>query len=483
MSGIGIQKARTFRALKKNVGKYHVEKKTVLIPEMNRTAARLFAATFRSFGVDAKVLETYKGMDLGKHYTSGKECYPCQITLGDILHFVEEERMRLGNAFNPKNYIYFLPESDGPCRFGMYNKYQRIVLNSFQGLEGLKIVSLTAKDGYSLSGIMKQDEVVGFKKAGYLSIVTADILDRLTWRIRPYEKEKGSTDDFIDRAIHIMEEAFETFGREEKIKRIIGTLVEVVKEGKTLLDPNVQRKPQIGIVGEIFLRMHAGANQDLIRLLEKQGAEVVNASLAEWVNYVSYAGLRKAKRGFISDLIQLRGGAMKFHLKQLLKFGTDHLYKGFRQRQAYRSLHPYISLVSDHKVSHLEHILTEEDIFSFDVTTEACLSISSILEYIRTGYNGVVNVYPFTCMPGMTTSAIIKPMMNRLRIPYLDAPYDGSFQPGREAAIRTFMYQAHQHFHRNNGGQGLPIHEAKKLRKNLSESCKMCNVNLICPTG
>jgi predicted nucleotide-binding protein (sugar kinase/HSP70/actin superfamily) len=463
MSEAAVENTRTYRALTENVGKYHVEKKTVLIPEMNRAAARLFAATFRSFDVDAKVLETYRGIDLGKQYTSGKECYPCQITLGDILYFVEEERMRLGCAFNPENYIYFLPESDGPCRFGMYNKYQRIVLNSFQGLEELKIVSPTTKDGYSLSGIMGEDKVLDFKKVGYLSMVTADILDRLIWRIRPYEKEKGTTDDFIDRGIRIMEKAFETFGRGKRIKRIISTLVEVVKEGKALLDPNIPPKPRIGIVGEIFLRMHAGANQDLIRSLEKQGAEVVNASLAEWVNYVGYEALRNAKEGFVSDLIQLNGGTMKFHLKQLLNFGADHLYKGFRQKQAYKSIRPYVNLAYDHKVSHLQHILTEDDIFSFDVGTEACLSISSILEYVRKGYNGVVNVYPFTCMPSMTTSAIIKPMMNRLRVPYLDAPYDGSFQPGREAAIRTFLYQANQHFHRNNGGVGLHTRKPKEI--------------------
>ena len=435
-----------------NVGKHQVEKKTVLIPEMNRTAARLFAATFRGFDANAKVLATCKGIDLGKQYTSGKECYPCQITLGDILYFLKEERRRLGSGFNPENYIYFLPESDGPCRFGMYNKYQRIVLNSFKDFEELKIFSPTTTDGYSLSGIMERDKVLDFKKVGYLSLVAADILDRLTWRIRPYEKEKGTTDEFIERAVCVMEEAFETLGREKRIKRITDALVEMIEEGKILLDPGIPPKPRIGIVGEIFLRMHAGANQDLIRSLEKQGAEVVNASLAEWVNYISYEGLRKARDGFWSDLLQLKFGAVKSHLKGLLNFGSDHLYKGYRQNQVYRSIRPHINLPHDHNVCHLEHVLTEYDIFSFDVGTEACLSIPSILEYVRTGYNGVVNVYPFTCMPSMTTSAIIKPMMNRLGVPYFDAPYDGSFQPGREAAIRTFMYQANQHFHRNGGG-------------------------------
>jgi hypothetical protein len=57
----------------------------------------------------------------------------------------------------------------------------------------------------------------------------------------------------------------------------------------------------------------------------------------------------------------------------------------------------------------------------------------------------VVNVYPFTCMPSNTTSAIIRPALAELGIPYLDSPCDGSFQPGREAAIRTFMYQAYRH--------------------------------------
>jgi predicted nucleotide-binding protein (sugar kinase/HSP70/actin superfamily) len=46
------------------------------------------------------------------------------------------------------------------------------------------------------------------------------------------------------------------------------------------------------MVDKIFLRMHRRSNQDLIRLLERYGKEVVNASMAEWLNYVSCDGLR-----------------------------------------------------------------------------------------------------------------------------------------------------------------------------------------------
>jgi len=91
-------------------------------------------------------------------------------------------------------------------------------------------------------------------------------------------------------------------------------------------------------------------------------------------------------------------------------------------------------------------VLKEQNLYSFDLGTEACLSIAGMMEYVREGYNGLVNVYPFTCMPSITTSSIVRPLMNRFRVPYLDTPYDSSSQPGRESAVRTFMYQADQHF-------------------------------------
>ena len=206
-------------------------------------------------------------------------------------------------------------------------------------------------------------------------------------------------------------------------------------------------------MGEIFLRMHVGANQDLIRVLERHGAEVVNASIAEWVNFVSYEGLRRAKVKFRLALKQMRFDAIKFYLKDMIRFGADLLYKEFRQKQIYRRVGSRIDVAKDHKISHLENVLKEDDLFSFDIGTEACISIAAIMECARVGFNGIVNVYPFTCMPGTTTSAVVKPLVNELGVPYLDAPYDSSIQPGREAAIRTFMYQAHQHY-RRHGREG-----------------------------
>ena len=441
--------SRTFQSLSENVGQFKLRDKIFLIPEMNRIGGHLLAGTFRGFGVNAMVMETYEGIDLGKEFTSGKECFPCQVTTGDILLFMKKEQERLGDHFNAENYIYFMPEAEGPCRFGMYNKYQRIVLDSFPELRKLKIGALTSRNSYSLDGMFDEEQSRELRKVAYFSVVVADILDRLLWRIRPYEQAPGTADAFTEKAMQTMSQAFEELGPRKDFDGILEMLEEVIEEGKRTMDPAIPPKPLVGIVGEIYLRTHVHANQDVIRLLEKYGAEVVNASIAEWVNYTTYDRMREAKIGLRLHLKQLRAKEVKAFVKKILGYGLDLSYQQFRQKQVYKRVKAVIDLQDDHRVSHLEGILKEEDLYSFDVGTEACLSIPGIIEYVREGFNGVVNVYPFTCMPSTITSSIVRPIMNRMKVPYLDTPYDGTYQPGREAAIRTFMYQAKQHFKRN----------------------------------
>ena len=437
-----------FESFTNKVGRFSFKERTCLIPEMNRMGSHLLAANFRSFDIRAKMLETFQGMDLGMAHTSGKECFPCQITMGDILYFLQQESARLGSDFDADAYVYFLPEADGPCRFGMYNKYQRIVLDSFPGFSGLRIGALTTADGYSLDGIIEAERVTDLRKSSYVALVLGDILDRLLWRIRPYEKEAGLADRVIEKCLTFMADAFERFGSGLRFNEIFVRLEAVIKEMKAVMDPEIPQKPLIGMVGEIYLRTHVKANQDVIRMLEKHGAEVVNASVSEWINYTSYEGYRSAKKTLRFSLKQLKFDRLKENLKDLFIYGGDLFYQEHRQRQIYKRVSGLIDLAKDHQIGHLEDLLKEQDLYNFDLGTEACLSISGMMEYVREGYNGLVNVYPFTCMPSITTSSIVRPLMNKLRVPYLDTPYDASTQPGRESAIRTFMYQAEQHFKR-----------------------------------
>ena len=242
-------KVVSFQSMKEKVGRFDLREKTFLIPQMNRIGGHLLAGTFRGFGVRARVMDTFKGMDLGKEYTSGKECYPCQITTGDILHCMKEEREKLGEDFDPDRYVYFMPESGGPCRFGMYNKYQRIVLDGLPDLDRVKIGALTTGDGYSLAGLIDDESVGPLRKAAYFSVVVADILDRLLWRIRPYEREPGMADEFIERSMHELSDRFEAHSGEGDFDRVLEHMEMVIEGGKALMDPAIAPKPLIGMVG------------------------------------------------------------------------------------------------------------------------------------------------------------------------------------------------------------------------------------------
>ncbi len=435
-----------FNSIVQSIGKFNVKDRILLIPEMNRIGSHLLAAVFRSFGINALVMETYKGLDLGKEYTSGKECFPCQITTGDILYFLKKEKERLKDRFDPERYVYFMPESNGPCRFGMYNKFQKIVLSSFPEFKDIKIATLSTSDGYSLDGLIEKERVKDLRKVSYWSIVIGDILDRLLWRIRPYEKEEGMADNFIEDAMHRMEDAFERYGKKKDLERIMDQLDQIIMEAREIIDPSVPEKPKIGIVGEIYVRCHVHANQHIIKLIEKYGGEAVNASVSEWINYTTYDRLRDAKIGFRMSLKLWRIKKLKEYIKEIMHYRSELFYQEWMQDKIYKRARSIIDIKEDHKIGHLEEILKKEKIFSFDTGTEACLSIPSVINYIKEGFDGVVNVYPFTCMPSTITSAVIRPIVSKLRIPYLDAPYDASVQPGRESAVRTFMYQAWQHF-------------------------------------
>ena len=285
-----------FDRLQQKVGRFDVSGKTLLLPDMAPFGTRLLAACFRSFGVPAEVMETYKGLHLGKEFTSGKECFPCQVTLGDILYHLQKEKERLGSAFAPDRYVYFMPESDGPCRFGMYNKLQRLVLDRFEEFRDIPIAYLSTQDAYAVAGLLPSQRARYLRRLAYVACIIADVMERTVWRVRPYEWRPGLTDAFMEEALRAMETAIEAVGHKLDFKRLYDLFEDIVATARSFIDPHQPRRPRIGIVGEIYLRSHPESNQQIIAELEKYGGEVVNASIGEWINFISYERARKLRR-------------------------------------------------------------------------------------------------------------------------------------------------------------------------------------------
>ncbi len=432
----------------KKIGKIDFTGKKILIPTMHPYASRLLAACCRGFGANAVAMPTYTDITIGKQFTSGKECFPCQVTVSDILNFLKSEKERLKENFNAEDYVYFMPEADGPCRFGMYNKFQRIILNTFEDFKNIYISYLTSEDAYSTKGIFPEEKSTKVKKIAYLTVLSSDVLDRIAWRVRPYEKQKGLTDRLIERKIKELEDIFEKRGENLEFEEVYDVLEKTSIEAKNFINPKLPRKPKIGIIGEIYLRTHPPSNQFIIRKIEEYGGEVVNASITEWINFVTYENIRKTKL-FLQILMKEKLFRFVFPtLKKLLALKIEQEFQLLTMKKAYSRVLKHLDVQPDHSVVELEKHLEKNRIYSYEVGTEAALSIAGALCYVKEGFNGIVNVFPFSCMPSTITSAILKPILRKKKIPYLDAPYDGTIQPNREIALKTFMFQAYQNLKR-----------------------------------
>jgi hypothetical protein len=96
-----------------------------------------------------------------------------------------------------------------------------------------------------------------------------------------------------------------------------------------------------------------------------------------------------------------------------------------------------------------------EKFLNRSIQGEAILSLGKGLEFFEHGARGLVNIMPFTCMPGMVVGA----MTNHLRgeahdMPAINLAYDGQSQTNTQARLEAFMYQVHNFNHPNGGGGG-----------------------------
>ncbi|MCX6364834.1 MAG: hypothetical protein NTW58_11835, partial [Actinobacteria bacterium] len=103
-----VQDAQITRAIKA----FGLEGRRLYLPQMPYGGSYLLAAAIRSIGFDAWPTSDSdeRTLELGSRVTSGDECYPQKITIGDFLRIIEEE--------GRDNVAFLMPTANGPCRFG-----------------------------------------------------------------------------------------------------------------------------------------------------------------------------------------------------------------------------------------------------------------------------------------------------------------------------------------------------------------------------
>ncbi len=383
--------------------------KTVYIPYMCDHAFAIRAAMER-YGLSAQVLDEPDSLTLeyGKKYTSGKECFPCIVTTGDMI-----KKIRSNGADRDKM-VFFMPGADGPCRFGVYCEYHRMMLDDL-GYRDIPILSPNSQNGYAGFGL----EGTGFRKLSWGGLVFIDCLAKMLHSVRPYEVTRGETEKLY---LHYLGKLDRTMVRGESLEKLAEEAAQAFRE----IETTGERRPLVGVVGEIFLRHNRFSNNFLIEKLEKMGLEVRLATFCEWPLYTSLDYQRDSFRDH-NWKAWLHGG-----LQMVMQTRNEH--------KLTRHFSRYMDIGHEYPVGKVLELAS--DYLALDFKGEALLSIGKAIEMAREDAAGIVNAMPFNCMPGTLVTSLSKKVAEDLgSIPWLNISYEGLRDSGEDTRLEAFAEQ------------------------------------------
>jgi len=356
---------------------------------MSSVGARFFAAVFRSIGVDSRPSpeSNERTLELGGLHTSGEECYPQKITLGNFLRVLEEN--------GPEKTAFFMPTADGPCRFGQYRPYLRLVLDRM-GFENVPIISASSRDGYDELGDYT-DDPLGMIRTLWRGIVCGDILRKMLLRVRPYESQPGSTDEVYEIAVGKIERILSTpeLSKRELMQRLLSGMEEARDMFRKVPADYIRDKPLIGVVGEIFCRLNTFSNFDAVRKVEQHGGECWLSDIAEWVMYTNWSHQELLKRDRKQFTVDMLAAKLK---NQFQRMDEKKLYSPFEQ-----DFHGYEEPddVYDDLLEPAWEYLPANGALG-----EMVLSVGKSIYLYGKGADGIIDISPFSCMNGIVTQSV-----------------------------------------------------------------------------
>jgi predicted CoA-substrate-specific enzyme activase len=381
-------------------------------PYMN-DGAYMIAAAARSCGIRSEVLPKQTGEDLamGRKYTSSKECFPMICTTGSFLKKLMEP------GADPSKMSFFMPDHNGPCRFGQYNQFHRILFDRL-GFHDAELITPSNDTSY--------EDVAGehgqkFRINAWKGFVVADYLHKIHRETRPYELHNGDSDRLYENSLARLVKCMENGSA-----GLHKALVDIASDYMAIKVDRSYRKPVVSIIGEIFMRDNASCNGNISNRLEDLGVEVLVAPFSEWISYSTHRFTRDSKwkndkKGIIKSKIQ--GVGQEIIAASLLR-GIEK----FIDHEKDVSLHEMLSLCNKY-VNQF-----------YDGDPPIAIGTSSSL--INRGVSGIAAILPFTCMPGTLVASVSDTFRkDHNNIPFINIPYDGQDSVSLDTRLQAFVFQ------------------------------------------
>jgi len=351
------------------------EKHTILCPQMAPIHFDMLEAAFRHSGYNAIILTdcSKSVVDEGLKYVNNDACYPSILIVGQLIHALNSGKYDLNNT------SVMITQTGGACRatnyVGMLKKALKDAGFGHIPLISLNIVGLEKQSGFKLS--------LDLATRAIMAIVYGDVLQRCLYKVRPYEIEKGSANALYEKwRLHLRDEL-----KSLSISRFNKNIRNVVKEFLEFPVLDI-KKPKVGLVGEILVKFHPIANNNIIGLLENEGCEVVVPDLMGFFYYICSHGKTKRellyttkKKAFAENsavkLLRFMEGSYRKAVKGT-KFGCPGDI--FEMRESVRSI-----------------------VSPGNFAGEGWFLSAEMLELIHEGVPNIVCMQPFACLPNHVT--------------------------------------------------------------------------------
>jgi predicted CoA-substrate-specific enzyme activase len=370
----------------------------IWIPQIHPFIPQLWSAALNKHGLNAFPCgeETSCDCNLGRSYCRGSECLPAAVTIGKFINCISEHE----DCFDGHD-ILVMPRAEGPCRFGQYATLQSRILER-AGFSQAGIFSPTSENGYSfLTPAMERDV--------WSALCLGDLLLKLRCRTVPYHPDPARAMRLID---EVCGDICKNIRRGLPWKETVRSLV---RELDGQLDRSRPRKPLVGVVGEIFVRLNTFSNGHLIDAIEEAGGEAWISPMSEWIYYVW-------------DVVARKGGlfnALLLSLKRAWMQRVDHrIHSLFSPLLDGRGEPPVTSVLQ-----HGRMFMPPE------FEGEAILTLGRARIFAEQGASLIVNCSPFGCMPGRITSYLFQMHPGLFRVPVVNLFFDGIGDVSSQVAI------------------------------------------------
>jgi predicted nucleotide-binding protein (sugar kinase/HSP70/actin superfamily) len=304
-----------------------------------------------------------KTREIGEYSTNESVCLPLKIILGNFVEALEAGADTI-----------IMVGSGPPCRLGLYDRIQKIILEdmgySFRWLTIPGIFNWQAfLQNHEETKILKKElsasNLARFPFAlimGWKKMIWCEHLEKAASQTRAVARFPREVDRLLEEGLEAIDSAR---GIRALSKAGKGALEAIHSVEKTGIPPL-----KVIMVGELYTVMEPSINMDIERRL-------------------GYLGVDVRRSAYFSTHIR-RGSRVD---RKMLK----------QRKELIRAAEPYLN---------------------FDVGAECNFSVAEAALAGRHGFDGVVHVYPFSCMPETNAATVLSAVGTDLGVPVLPMVID-----------------------------------------------------------